>query len=260
MGRSSASACNTVKKCNSQKILSGRTSLQTLAELCSLPLSVYVCEGSFWIAVHEQVAATLREYALGSSDGGPLTAVHTANKLIRLTGTSPTSSQTDALVSLRLSPEEAIFLALAAGNVHFYHVTTGLRSLEDTWHSCVSGSSSFVHKYIAYHHYRSKGWIPRSGLQYGTDLVLYEEHPSLVHSTMCVIIVATAPPASHTDQISSSTSHGTDGALPWHDVEGINRLCIRVPPCPCMPCIALNVSHAESSHAFTHCCCLSIRV
>lgn len=73
-----------------------------------------------------------------------------------------------------------------------------------------------------------QGWIPRSGLQYGTDLVLYEKHPSLVHSTICVIIVAMAPPASHADYTSAPTPHGTDGALSWHDLEGINRLCIRV--------------------------------
>ena len=172
---------------------------------------------------------------------------------------------------------------------------------QDTWRRCVSYSSSFVHNYIAYHHYRSKvgvhqnatqankidacllndtwlhclvslqchlhtsavipddcqlhtmpskcqlgisfchallqGWIPRSGLQYGTDLVLYEKHPSLVHSTMCVIIVPMAPPTSHDDQTSAPAPHGADGALSWHDVEGINRLCIRVHlifVCPCI--------------------------
>lgn len=29
-------------------------------------------------------------------------------------------------------------------------------STQDTWRRCVSYSSSFVHEYIAYHHYRSK--------------------------------------------------------------------------------------------------------
>lgn len=94
------------------------------------------------------------------------------------------------LVSLRLSPEEAIFLAHATDNMQFYYETIGLSSLEvkpipflllllehkaykagmqcqeeheevvvstqDTWHRCVSYSLSFVHDYIAYHHYRSK--------------------------------------------------------------------------------------------------------
>lgn len=201
MGKAGASS--TVKKCDPQKVLSGRSHLQTLAELCSLPLSAYAHDCSFWIAVCEQIAATFHEYALGSSEGGPMTALHTVDKLSQLAGTSLTLSkvwfwltsyarkhimhmpclQVDSLVSLRFSPEEAIFLALAGGNMRFYQETTGLCSLEvtqrfavavwarfsraqhrssarlpmqDTWHSCVSCSSSFVHRYIAYHHYRSK--------------------------------------------------------------------------------------------------------
>ena len=38
--------------------------------------------------------------------------------------------QADTLVSLRLSPEEAMFLAHATDNVRFYHETVGLSSLK----------------------------------------------------------------------------------------------------------------------------------
>lgn len=38
--------------------------------------------------------------------------------------------QVDMRVSLRLSPEEAIFLAHATDNVRFYYETVGLLSLE----------------------------------------------------------------------------------------------------------------------------------
>ena len=76
-----------------------------------------------------------------------------------------------------------------------------------------------------------QGWVPRSGLQYGVDLVLYEQHPSLVHSTTCVIIVPMRPvendnAAGMTDP--GAMLNGQDGSLSWQDVEGINRLCIRV--------------------------------
>ena len=91
MGRSSASNAN--KKPNLQKVLLGRSSFQILSELCSLSLSAYVQDGSIWIAVPEQVAATLHEYAVGSSDGGPTTALHTAAKLSQLTETCPTVSE-----------------------------------------------------------------------------------------------------------------------------------------------------------------------
>ena len=116
------------------------------------------------------------------------------------------------------------------GKAHDYIVTrhsvspTHLCSCHCHWHSLLSESQAD----LTFSHALLQGWIPRSGLQYGTDLVLYEKHPSLVHSTICVIIVPMAPPGSDADQTPTPTPHGTDDALSWHDVEGINRLCIRV--------------------------------
>lgn len=86
MGKSPAS--NPIKKLNTQRALSGRSCSQILSDLCNTPLSALVLEKSVWIAVPKQVAATLHEYAVGSSDGGPMTALHTAVKLSQLTETS----------------------------------------------------------------------------------------------------------------------------------------------------------------------------
>ena len=38
-------------------------------------------------------------------------------------------------------------------------------------------------------HRRSKGWLPRSGLLYGCDYVLYQLHPAVVHSDYGALIV-----------------------------------------------------------------------
>lgn len=86
MGKSPAS--NTAKGISTQKALTERCTSQILSELCNIQLSALVHDKSIWIAVPEQVAATLHEYALGSSDGGPTTARHTAVKLSQLTKTS----------------------------------------------------------------------------------------------------------------------------------------------------------------------------
>ena len=34
-----------------------------------------------------------------------------------------------------------------------------------------------------------QGWIPRSGVLYGTDMVLYRNHPAAVHSEYCVVLL-----------------------------------------------------------------------
>lgn len=86
MGKSATS--NIIKKSNTQKALSGSSSLQILSKLCSLPLSAVVHDASVWLTVPERVAEILHEYAFGSSDGGPTTALHTAVKLSQLTGTT----------------------------------------------------------------------------------------------------------------------------------------------------------------------------
>ena len=91
MGKSPAS--NAIKKFSTQQALSGRSNSQILSALCNIPLSALVLGKSVRIAVPEQVAATLHEYAVGSSDGGPTTALHTAFKLSQLTETALSPNQ-----------------------------------------------------------------------------------------------------------------------------------------------------------------------
>ena len=55
-----------------------------------------------------------------------------------------------------------------------------------------------------------QGWIPRTGLQYGADFVLYQRHPALSHSDYTVIIIPLAP--------------GQRPDLGWHDFQISNRL------------------------------------
>ena len=95
--------------------------------------------------------------------------------------------------------------------------------------SWVSGCEAYVNRVAM------QGWVPRSGLQYGVDLVLYEQHPSLVHSTTCVTVVPMKPPGmENTAEMTDPEAmlNGQNGSLSWQDVEGINRLCIRV-GCAC---------------------------
>lgn len=200
---------------------------RVLPALSACHLKVYFGSGALWLAVSQGEANLLQDYAIGNSEGGPTTAAQTS---LTIGPSKQSSLQQPELISVRLSPEEGIFLAQAIGNIQFL-ANTGPCSLESLWHSFVHGNEGFVLSYIAYHHFRSKGWIPRSGLQYGTDLVLYKQHPSLVHSTLCVIIMPMI--FSREGEPSTTSSPGLmvgshTGVLPWHDAEGLNRLCVRV--------------------------------
>ncbi|KAL0027480.1 hypothetical protein WJX77_004371 [Trebouxia sp. C0004] len=209
------------KQDSSQLLASERV----LPALSACRLTVYSGSGALWLAVSQSEAKLLQDCAIGNSEGGPNTAAQTGLAI------GPSQQSSLQLTSVRLSPEEGIFLAHALGNIQFL-VNTGPLSLESLWQSFVHRNEGFVHSYVAYYHFRSKGWIPRSGLQYGTDLVLYKQHPSLVHSTLCVIIIPMMFSRECAERSTTSSPElmvdGQNGTLSWHDVEGINRLCVRV--------------------------------
>ncbi|KAJ5649762.1 uncharacterized protein N7484_003485 [Penicillium longicatenatum] len=47
----------------------------------------------------------------------------------------------------------------------------------------------FLISYVVYHHFRSLGWVVRSGVKFGTDYLLYNRGPVFSHAEFAVIIV-----------------------------------------------------------------------
>lgn len=64
-----------------------------------------------------------------------------------------------------------------------------------------------------------QGWIPRTGLQYGVDLVIYQRHPAIAHSDYSVLV--------HPLGENVLCEFGRP-ALSWHDVQVTNRLTTQV--------------------------------
>ena len=83
-------------------------------------------------------------------------------------------------------------------------------SIEDCWlEFCkIQGKDFFVTRYLAYHYYRSLGWIVKSGLKYGCDFVLYSKEIERVHAEFCVLVIK--------------------NDITWKDVERQSRLSITV--------------------------------
>ncbi|CAB4026879.1 tRNA-splicing endonuclease subunit Sen2-like [Paramuricea clavata] len=72
---------------------------------------------------------------------------------------------------LQLTLEEAFFLSFGLGCLSIAHAEQKL-SLSSMWSEFCRRNVDFVRNYVAYHYYRSKGWVPQVGLKYGTDLGL----------------------------------------------------------------------------------------
>ncbi|KAM4740334.1 tRNA-splicing endonuclease subunit Sen2 isoform 2-T2 [Anableps anableps] len=74
---------------------------------------------------------------------------------------------------LQLSPEEAFFLVYSLGVLSVYLNQEPL-SVVELWRNFRSLRPNFASSYAAYHHFRSRGWVPKGGggAKYGVDLTL----------------------------------------------------------------------------------------
>ncbi|KAJ6164621.1 hypothetical protein N7470_003293 [Penicillium chermesinum] len=104
---------------------------------------------------------------------------------------------------LELSKEEALFLVYGLGAlqlVDMNNVAIPLSSLIPLLchHSYspprelsydIQPDDPFLTSYVVYHHFRSLGWVVRSGVKFGTDYLLYNRGPVFSHAEFAVIIV-----------------------------------------------------------------------
>ena len=88
---------------------------------------------------------------------------------------------------LHLFPEEAFHLARnSCLNIH--DKEGSVISLEALQEQFEEKDNRFILKYIAYAYIRSKGWIPKCGLKFGVDFLLYKCGPPFYHSSFAVIV------------------------------------------------------------------------
>ncbi|XP_036907647.1 tRNA-splicing endonuclease subunit Sen2 [Sturnira hondurensis] len=88
---------------------------------------------------------------------------------------------------LQLSLEEAFFLVYALGCLSIYYEKEPL-TIVKLWKVFTIIQPTFRTTYMAYHYFRSKGWVPKVGLKYGADLLLYRKGPPFYHASYSVII------------------------------------------------------------------------
>mmetsp|Transcript_35354 Transcript_35354/g.78519 ORF Transcript_35354/g.78519 Transcript_35354/m.78519 type:complete len:349 (-) Transcript_35354:60-1106(-) len=136
--------------------------------------------------------------------------------------------QGHAHVAVRLGLEESFFLHYVLGCLVVVEQAgddaagpggqqaCGLRQLDEQalWTACKAIRSNFVTSYVGYHHLKCKGWLPRAGLLYGVDFVVYQMHPLAVHSEFGVLLIPLEGP------------HRPE--LGWHDLQITNRLITQV--------------------------------
>ncbi|ORZ23259.1 hypothetical protein BCR42DRAFT_404366 [Absidia repens] len=88
----------------------------------------------------------------------------------------------------------------------------------------------FAPHYAAYHYYRSQGWIPKDGLKFGVDFVLYQLGPSYRHAEFAVLIIPCTESSSSTASSSFTASGHQQYTSPytWTELLRISRVCNQV--------------------------------
>ena len=116
---------------------------------------------------------------------------------------------------LQLSAEEAFYLAAEVGVLTVERGEAGTLTNSDLWLLFTQLIRSFCARYAAYSHYRAGNWVPKSGLKFGVDFLLYKESPLSYHSSFSVVVQeegVRSPGEKHTH-------------LTWKEVIALNRVC-----------------------------------
>jgi tRNA-splicing endonuclease subunit Sen2 len=105
---------------------------------------------------------------------------------------------------IQLTLEEAFFLSYALGALTILDSETQSPiSTKDLFSLCrrtsyfppqanpaLSPDDPFMVNYVVYHHFRSLGWVPRSGIKFSVDYMLYMRGPVFTHAEFAVLILA----------------------------------------------------------------------
>ncbi|KAG6243533.1 hypothetical protein E4U23_006549 [Claviceps purpurea] len=140
---------------------------------------------------------------------------------------------------LQLTPEEAYFLSFGLGALSVKDPSTGrVLSNKDMLtlfrqysyfpprieadDAALQPDDGFLVQYAVYHHYRSLGWVPRAGIKFGVDWLLYARGPVFDHAEFGLIVVPSYSDAWWKAQ-------GTQAPpKTWHWLHGVVRVLSHV--------------------------------
>ncbi|NWQ90921.1 SEN2 endonuclease, partial [Burhinus bistriatus] len=149
---------------------------------------------------------------------------------------------------LQLSLEEAFFLVYALGCLSIYYGEEPVTILK-LWEIFSEVKPHFKTTYMAYHYFRSKGWVPKVGLKYGTDLLLYRKGPPFYHASYSVIA----------ELVDDNFEGSLRRPLSWKSLSGLNRTTVNASK-ELMLCYLIRPSDMTEKEMSTPECMKKIKV
>jgi len=142
----------------------------------------------------------------------------------------------------QLTLEEAYFLSYALGALTILSPTTKAPiPTQDLFYLFRASSyfpprpnpalrpdDPFMINYVVYHHFRSLGWVPRSGIKFSCDLMLYNRGPVFDHAEFGIIILPSYSDAYWRSDASLKAYVDGKERRTWHWMNCINRVITQV--------------------------------
>jgi tRNA-splicing endonuclease subunit Sen2 len=144
---------------------------------------------------------------------------------------------------LQLSNEEAFFLAYGLGALQIFD---GKRNAVRSPSSLLSlfcqysyfpprdstadlePDDPFMVSYVVYHHFRSLGWIVRSGVKFGVDYLLYNRGPVFSHAEFAVVVIPSFEDAYWSETEERKAHCASKQARSWWWLHCVNRVQAQV--------------------------------
>eukprot|EP01041_Mallomonas_annulata_P000067 gene67-78_t len=135
---------------------------------------------------------------------------------------------------LLLLYEEVIYL-MQHELLNVLSVNNDELSIQDLWTIFCTKNKRFPIKYKAYHYFKEKGFIVKTGINFGMDFTVYRSLPSLCHSELCVLVLDATKPLLLSHAIdktkakerdnSNGNDNDNDGSRPeWREIGAITRV------------------------------------
>ncbi|KAI4267449.1 MAG: hypothetical protein L6R38_008252 [Xanthoria sp. 2 TBL-2021] len=143
---------------------------------------------------------------------------------------------------LQLTTEEALFLVYALGVLEIRDpITSQPISTSRLFSICRSHSyfppqpspshapdDPFLLSYVAYHHFRSLGWVVRPGIKFGVDHLLYNRGPVFTHAEFAVIVLPAYTDASWSSTVELQAAVKKKTKKSWWWLHCVNRVQAQV--------------------------------
>lgn len=144
------------------------------------------------------------------------------------------------LEHLQLSLQEAFFLVWALDCLTILHPETNTSfTLAEIWNTFQNAhipssvpqlnapslprfDNPFLVSYIAYHHYRSLGWVVKSGIKFCVDYLLYKRGPVFQHAEFAIVVIPVYEDPE--DQANSPFTLQNAEPFTWTWLSTINRV------------------------------------